>query len=73
MSDVWTNLKDHASYKASKGTDGLTWRNTLNSAQGCCVAFAEDLLHGKRHDHNVKALCRAGKAISEMDTFLGLR
>ena len=36
------------------------------------MAFAEDLLHGKRHDHALKALCRAGNAISAMDTWPGL-
>ena len=72
LSDVRTHLKDHASYKASKGADGLTWRNTLNPAQGRYVAFAEDLLYGKRQDHHLKALCRAGKAISAMGTFPGL-
>jgi hypothetical protein len=36
------------------------------------VAFAEDLLHGKRHDHHLKALRRAGKAISAMGAWPGL-
>ena len=72
LSDVRTHLKDHASYKASKGTDGLTWRNTLFPAQGRYVAFAKDLLYGKRHDHALKALRRAGKATSAMGTFPGL-
>jgi hypothetical protein len=42
--------KDHAAYTASKRTDGLTWRNTLNPTQGRYVAFAVGLLYGKRHD-----------------------
>jgi hypothetical protein len=72
LSDVRTHLKDHASYKASRGTDGLTWRNTLNPAKGRYVAFAEDLLYGTHHDQHVKALCRAGKTITAIDTFTGL-
>ena len=36
------------------------------------MAFVEDSLHGKRHDHALKALCRAGEAIAAMGTFPGL-
>ena len=35
------------------------------------MAFVEDLLYGKRRDHNLKALCRAGKAITATGTFPG--
>ena len=59
-------------FKASKSRGGLTWRNTLNPAQGRYVAFAEDLLHGKRHDQHLKALRRAGNTITAIDTFPGL-
>ena len=72
LSDVRAHLKDHASYKASRGTDGLIWRNTMNPARGRYVAFVEDLLYGERHGHHLKALRRAGKAITAMGTFPGL-
>ena len=72
LSDARTHLNDHASYTASKGTDGLTRRNTLNPAQGRYVVFAEDLLHGKRQDQHLKALRRAGNTITAIDIFPGL-
>ena len=36
------------------------------------MAFVEDLLYGKRHDHHLKALRRAGKAIMAVGTFPGM-
>ncbi|MFM7977761.1 MAG: hypothetical protein ACKPKO_00455, partial [Candidatus Fonsibacter sp.] len=37
------------------------------------MAFAEDLLYGKRYDQHLKALRRAGqKHITAIDTFPGL-
>ncbi|MFM7984011.1 MAG: hypothetical protein ACKPKO_32270, partial [Candidatus Fonsibacter sp.] len=60
-------LKDHATYKASTQVEALSLRNALDPAQGRCVAFAEDLLHGKRYNQRLKALCRTGKNITTID------
>ncbi|MFM7980490.1 MAG: hypothetical protein ACKPKO_14345 [Candidatus Fonsibacter sp.] len=36
------------------------------------MAFAEDLLHGKRYYQHLTALCKASKNTTTIDTFPGL-
>ncbi|MFM7981222.1 MAG: hypothetical protein ACKPKO_18090, partial [Candidatus Fonsibacter sp.] len=73
LSYVRTHLKGHAAYKASSQVETLSWRNTMDPAKGRYVALAEELLYGKRYDHNVKELRRAGNKITTIDTLPGLR
>ena len=72
LAEIQTSLKSHDTYLASQSGDGLTWRNRLSPAQSRYVAFAEDLLYGSRHDHHLKALLRAGKTCTSIETFPGL-
>ena len=61
----------HEHYYGSHKGEALAWRNKLNNGQAHFIQFTEDVLYGSRYDSQIKAMLRANRSASQMDTDKG--